>query len=108
MRIRLFASALEPRSRCRIRERGSDSDTRPHRSKGKLAYEESAMALTGKLKHRKALWGRIVLQVEEVKPLWSRVTKPRWRDTTLMDLAAPEMRCLTDMGLKPWTRSQRL
>jgi hypothetical protein len=109
MRIRLFASALEPRSRRRIHERGSDSDTRPHRSKVKLAYEESAMALTGKFKHRKALWGRIVLQVEEeVKPFWSRSTKPRWRDATLMDLAAPEMRCLIDMGLKPWTRSQRL
>jgi hypothetical protein len=67
------------------------------------------MALTGKFKHRKALWGRIVLQVEEeVKPFWSRSAKPRWRDATLMDLAAPEMRCLIDMGLKPWTRSQRL
>jgi hypothetical protein len=71
------------------------------------------MALTGKFKHRKALWGKIVLQVEEeVKPFWRRsktsVPKLRWRDATLMDLAAPEMRFLIDMGLKPWTRSQNL
>ena len=55
------------------------------------------MGLTGKFKFRKALWGKIVLQIEEeVKPFWSRSTPPslqrRWRDTTLMDLAAPEMR----------------
>src|SRR3954462_9418988 len=110
MRIRLFASALEPRSRRRIHERGSDSDTRPHRSKVKLAYEERAMALTGKFRHRKALWGKIVLQVEEVKPFWSRskpgALKRRWRDATLMDLAVPEMRPLIDMGSKPRARPQ--
>ena len=71
------------------------------------------MALTGKFDFRKTLWGKLVLRVEEeVKPFWSRskpeVLKRRWRDATLMDLAAPEMRCLIDMGLKPWTRSQRL
>ena len=69
------------------------------------------MALTGKFRFRKTLWGRIALQLEEeVKPFWSKpgALKRRWRDATLMDLAAPEMRCLIDMGLKPWTRSQRL
>jgi len=73
----------------------------------------SAMALTGKFKHRKSLWGKIVLQVEEeVKPFWSRsktsAPKLRWRDATLMDLAAPEMRPLIDMGSKPWARPQSL
>ena len=66
------------------------------------------MALTGKFEFRKTLWGKIVLRVEEeVKPFWSR-SKPkrRWRDATLMDLAAPEMRSLIDKGLKPWTRPQ--
>jgi hypothetical protein len=69
------------------------------------------MALTGKFRHRKALWGKIVLQVEEeVKPFWSRskpgALKRRWRDATLMDLAAPELRPLIDMGSKPWAKPQ--
>ena len=70
----------------------------------------SAMALTGKFRHRKALWGKIVLQVEEVKPFWSRskpgALKRRWRDATLMDFAVPEMRPLIDMGSKPRARPQ--
>src|SRR3954454_1650512 len=75
------------------------------------AHEERAMALTGKFKFRKALWGKIVLQIEEeVKPFWSRSKPPalqrRWRDTTLMDLAAPEMRTLIDIRLRPHLRSQ--
>ena len=69
------------------------------------------MALTGRFQFRKSFWGRIVLQVEEeVKPFWPRskpgALKRRWRDATLVDLAAPEMRPLIDMSLKPWTRSQ--
>ena len=70
------------------------------------------MALTGKFDLRKTFWGKIVLRVEEeVKPLWSRskpaALKRRWRDATLMDLAAPEMRPLIDMRFKPhlWARS---
>lgn len=69
------------------------------------------MALTGKFSFRKSLWGRIVLQVEdEVKPFWRR-SKPgplkrRWRDATLMDLAAPEMRPLIDLRFKPHFRFQ--
>src|SRR3954447_20812778 len=82
-----------------------------NRMPGAPQAEESAMPLTGKFKFRKTLWGRIVLQLEEeVKPFWSKpgALKRRWRDATLMDLAAPEMRFLIDMALKPWTRSQRL
>src|SRR5215212_4778448 len=69
------------------------------------------MGLTGKFRFRKTLWGKIVLQIEEeVKPFWSR-SKPgalnrRWRDATLMDLAAPEMRTLIDMRFRPHLRSQ--
>ena len=68
------------------------------------------MGLTGKYQFRKTLWGRIVLQIEEeVKPFWSKpdALKPRWRDATLMDLAAPELRPLIDMRYKPhlWARS---
>ncbi len=67
------------------------------------------MALTGKFSFRKSFWGRIVLQVEEeVKPFWRR-SKPgplkrRWRDATLMDLAAPEMRPLIDLRFRPHFR----
>jgi hypothetical protein len=73
--------------------------------------EENAVALTGKFSFRKSFWGRIVLQVEEeVKPFWRR-SKPgplkrRWRDATLMDLAAPEMRPLIDLRFKGQFRFQ--
>ena len=30
------------------------------------------MALTGKYQFRKTLWGKILVQVEKVKPLWSK------------------------------------
>ena len=68
------------------------------------------MGLTGKYRFRKSLWGKIVLQLEEeVKPFWSKpgALKRRWRDATLMDLAAPEMRPLIDMRFRPhlWARS---
>ena len=69
------------------------------------------MGLTGKFRFRKTLWGKIVLQIEEeVKPFWFRskpeVLKPRWRDATLMDLAAPEVRPLIDMRFRPQFRFQ--
>ena len=71
------------------------------------------MGLTGKFKFRKTLWGKIVLQVEEeVKPFWSRskpaALKRRWRDASLMDLAAPEMRTLIDLRFRPHLRSQSI
>ena len=65
------------------------------------------MGLTGKFKFRKKLWGKIVLRVEEeVKPFWSKsgALKRRWRDATLMDLAAPQIRFLMEFRLKPWAR----
>ena len=67
------------------------------------------MALTGKFDLRKTLWGKIVLRVEEeVKPIWSKAgaLKRRWRDATLMDLTAPEMRTLIDLRFRPHLRSQ--
>jgi hypothetical protein len=76
---------------------------------GARQAEESAMPLTGKFRFRKTLWGRIVLQLEEeVKQFWSRskpdALKRRWRDATLMDLAAPELRALIDMRFRPQFR----
>ena len=69
------------------------------------------MGLTGKYQFRRKFWGKVVLQVEEeVKPLWRRSepgpAKKRWRDATLMDLAAPEMRTLIDLRFRPHLRSQ--
>ena len=69
------------------------------------------MPLTGKFDFRKTVWGKIVLRVEEeVKPFWSRskpdARKRRWRDASLMDLAAPEMRTLIDLRFRPHLRSQ--
>src|SRR3954467_7317081 len=67
------------------------------------------MGLTGKFALRKSSWGKIVLQVEdEVKPFWSKpgALKRRWRDATLMDLAAPEMRPLMDLRFRPHLRPQ--
>ena len=67
------------------------------------------MVLTGKFAFRKTVWGKVVLRVEEeVKPLWSKsgALKRRWRDATLMDLAAPEMRTLIDLRFRPHLRSQ--
>ena len=66
------------------------------------------MALTGRFEFRKAFRGKLVLQLEEeVQPFWRRAKpKRRWRDATLLDLAAPEMRFLVDRGLKRWSRFQ--
>jgi hypothetical protein len=60
------------------------------------------MALTGKFNFRKALFGALILEVEdEVKALFGDKLKKRWRRATLMDLAEPEMRALMDLRLQP-------
>ena len=61
------------------------------------------MSLTGRFNLRKTFSGRIILQVEEEKKsFWSFFAKElklrrRWRDATMMDLAAVELRPLMDM-----------
>jgi len=67
------------------------------------------MALTGRFTFRRSFGGRIVLQVEEEKrSFWtsSKPFKKRWRDATLMDLAAPELRALIDLRYKPQFMTQ--
>ena len=65
------------------------------------------MALTGRFNFRKTLMGRIVLQIEEeVRTFSSHLTgknklRRRWRDATMMDLAAPELRSLVDLRFRP-------
>jgi hypothetical protein len=65
------------------------------------------MALTGRFNLRKTFTGRIVLQVEEeVRGFWSRMTGTnklhrRWRDASVLDLAAPELRSLVDLRFRP-------
>lgn len=69
------------------------------------------MALTGRFTFKRSFWGKIVLQLEEeVRTSWpvSRRTpfKKRWRNATLMDLAAPELRALMDLRYKPQFMAQ--
>ncbi len=64
------------------------------------------MGLTGRFDFRRKWTGKIVLRVEEeVRAFWSRSgehkVKRRWRDATLMDLAAPELRPLMDLRMRP-------
>ena len=62
------------------------------------------MPLTGRFNFRRTLTGRIVLQVEEDKPLWwssKGKTRRHYRDANVMDLANPEMRALIDLRNKP-------
>ncbi len=70
------------------------------------------MSLTGRFTFRHTFWGKIVLQVEEeVRPIWrfwqQGARRRRWRDATLMDLAAVELRPLMDLRSRPrfdWER----
>jgi hypothetical protein len=69
------------------------------------------MALTGRFTFRRSFGGKIVLQVEEeVRTLWPKSRrsplKKRWRDASLMDLAAPELRALIDLRHKPQFMAQ--
>ncbi len=62
--------------------------------------------LTGRFTFRRTLTGKIVLQVEEdVRTLWplshKRAFRRRWRDASLMDLTATQLRPLIDLRLKP-------
>jgi len=57
------------------------------------------MSLTGRFRHRRTFGGKLVLQIEEVRARWLRRTpKARWRDAKVLDLAAPELRTLIDLG----------
>ena len=70
------------------------------------------MALTGRFNFRKTLSGRLRLQVEyEGASLWSFLTGKktacrRWRDATVLDLAAPELRTLIDQRFRPQWASE--
>jgi hypothetical protein len=64
------------------------------------------MPLTGRFTFRRSLGGKIILQIEEeVRTMWPasrrKAFKRRWRDASLMDLAAPELRALIDLRYKP-------
>ena len=61
--------------------------------------------LTGRFTFRRTFTGKIILQIEEVKPPWfmprKRALQRRWRNATLMDLSATELRPLMDLRMKP-------
>jgi hypothetical protein len=58
------------------------------------------MALSGKFRLRKAMFGKLVLQLEDARKAWPWSSQPtaRWRDATPIDLAAPELRDLIDLS----------
>jgi hypothetical protein len=67
------------------------------------------MALTGKIDFRNSWFGGLMLLVEEdVKPLFGRKVKRRWRRATPMDLAQPELRILIDLRSRPHSGSRVL
>jgi hypothetical protein len=62
--------------------------------------------LTGRFTFRRTFTGKIILQIEEeVRTVWpmsrKRAFRRRWRNATLMDLAATELRPLMDLRMKP-------
>jgi len=79
----------------------------------KQATEEAEVGLTGRFDFRRKWTGKLVLRVEEeVRAFWSRSAehkmKRRWRDATLMDLAAPELRPLMDLRMRPQYRAHHV
>ena len=70
------------------------------------------MALTGRFNFRKTFTGRLRLQVEyEGASLWGFLIGKttacrRWRDATVLDLAAPELRTLIDQRFRPQFTSE--
>jgi hypothetical protein len=61
--------------------------------------------LTGRFTFRRTFTGKIVLQVEEeVRTSWplsrKRPFRRRWRNATLMDLTATQLRPLMDLRMK--------
>jgi hypothetical protein len=73
------------------------------------------MSLTGRFTFRRTFSGKVVLQVEEeVRPIWQfwqeGARRRRWRNATLMDLTAVQLRPLMDLRSRPrfdWERLYR-
>jgi hypothetical protein len=60
------------------------------------------MSLTGRFNFRRTWTGKIVLQVEdERRSMLGKGFRKRWRDANVLDLAAPALRRLIDLRLKP-------
>ncbi len=60
------------------------------------------MSLTGRFNFRRTWTGKIVLQVEdERRSMFGKGFRKRWRDANVLDLAAPSLRRLIDLRLKP-------
>jgi len=60
------------------------------------------MSLTGRFNFRRTWTGKILLQVEEERrALLGKGFRKRWRDAKVLDLAAPALRCLIDLRLRP-------
>jgi hypothetical protein len=60
------------------------------------------MSLTGRFNFRRTFTGKVVLQVEEERrAVLSSGFRKRWRDAKVLDLAAPTLRKLIDLRMRP-------
>jgi len=60
------------------------------------------MSVTGRFNFRRTWTGKILLQVEEERrALLGKGFRKRWRDAKVLDLAAPALRRLIDLRLRP-------
>jgi hypothetical protein len=59
------------------------------------------MPLSGRFRLRKAMFAKLVLQVEDMRKSWpwSAHETPHWRDAKPIDLAATELRALMDLSI---------
>ena len=57
------------------------------------------MAITGRVRLRKTMGGRVLVQIEDTRNTWPWSARPRvcWRDAKVMDLSAPALRPLIDL-----------
>ena len=57
------------------------------------------MAITGRVRLRKTMTGRVLVQIEDTRDTWPWSSRQRvcWRDAKVMDLSAPALRPLIDL-----------
>jgi hypothetical protein len=57
------------------------------------------MAITGRVRLRKTMSGRVLVQIEDTRNTWPWSSRQRvcWRDAKVMDLSAPALRPLIDL-----------
>lgn len=99
IRGKLTQNALRPETICLRAFATQALSADPVRALLGLVDQEQSMRLSGKFRFRKAGFGNLVLQVEEVRKGRSTAReKSVWRNAKPIDLAAPEFRLLMDLS----------